>query len=443
MPKKPKAGPPYTDIPEEIYVVVTNPWGMNANPRSRNPGDFNRIASWAQLILQQAGLGGGRVATIECIYSMGTRNEIILQFQEGTDIIPLLGEHRWANFAKGWNPNDPRSTRVFIYNWRNNGDPANHNWTENFPNPLPLDTVPVKSPYPAPSWTQPPSTLANFVLPIPHPPILPPVPNHEHNPGQEQQSAILPPPSVVTPSPAPPEQPDQPDFGEQAVAQDSVSTNLFKPYEPPSQHASLARFLDRQQARCDEALSSQASPPPPKFIKKLDPYELEEDALSALRSLDPSQEDMKDARNEDVKLTLPLSVKLEHPEVKTEDSDAQNTITSESGSRYQPSQALVDAFNSLTQPEQKPPSARPLPRDPRRRPSATSQIATPASSGYQPSAALEAEINSFLMGATASSSSSVNGTRPRASRVNGIKREYEEDVATSLGEGKRIKIEEC
>ncbi|KAH0828909.1 hypothetical protein J3R83DRAFT_2328 [Lanmaoa asiatica] len=317
---------------------------------------------------------------------MGTRDEIILQFQEGTDIIPLLGEHRWANIAKDWKgpPDDPRSTRVFIYNWRNNGDPANHNWTENFPNRLPLDNVPAKSPYPAPSWTQPPSTLTHFVHPIPHPPIPPPMHNHRHNAGQEQQSATLPPPSTVTPSPAPQEQ-----SGEHPVAQDSVSTNLFKPYEPPSQHPSHAQLLNRKQARCDEASSSRASPPPPKFIKKLDPYELgeilplflvpsidiiptciDEAALNVLRSPDSGQEDTKDLRNEDIKPTLPLSVKVELPEVKTEDNDAQHNIAHESGSQYQPSQALVDAFNTLAQPERVPSSACPPTRDPRRQPNA-------------------------------------------------------------------------
>lgn len=72
MPKRPKSGPPYTDIPKEVYVVVTNPWGMHTSPRLRKQGDFDRVASWAQLVLKQAGLGGGRVAMIECIYNMGT-----------------------------------------------------------------------------------------------------------------------------------------------------------------------------------------------------------------------------------------------------------------------------------------------------------------------------------------------------------------------------------
>ena len=72
MPKRPKSGPPYTDIPDEVYVVVSHPWGMNPLPRERGQNDFDRVASWAQLVLKQGGLGGGHAATIECIYSMGT-----------------------------------------------------------------------------------------------------------------------------------------------------------------------------------------------------------------------------------------------------------------------------------------------------------------------------------------------------------------------------------
>ena len=87
-----------------------------------------------------------------------------------------------------------------------------------------------------------------------------------------------------------------------------------------------------------DASPSQSSPPPPKFIKKLDPYELgqfyplwivavidlsssyaEEDALSILRAPDPVQEDTKDVKHKEVNPTLALSIKVEPPEVKVED----------------------------------------------------------------------------------------------------------------------------
>ncbi|KAI9456483.1 hypothetical protein HD554DRAFT_1846877 [Boletus coccyginus] len=235
MPKTSKPGPPYTDIPNEIYVVVTNPWGMSSNPRSRGPDDYKRIAAWAKFALHQAGLSGGRIPTVECIYGMGTRDEIIMQFAEGTDIVPLLGKHRWATFANQClDPNDPRSTCVFLYNWKNNGDPANHNWTENYPVALSLDKVPAKSPYPAPSWTSPPSTLTNLVLPIPQPPIPLPILDREDNPGQGQQLKTSPFPSTVTPTPEPPGQRDEPESGEQSVAQDPASVHaVCTPFSAP------------------------------------------------------------------------------------------------------------------------------------------------------------------------------------------------------------------
>jgi hypothetical protein len=340
----------------------------------------------------------------------------------------------------------PQRPSVFIYNWRNNGDPANHNWTENFPSSLRLDSVPAKSPYPAPSWISPPSTLAYLVLPIPHPPIPPPIPNRGHNPGQEQQSVTSPPPPTVTPSSASPEQKDYPESGEQPTAKDSVSTSLFAPYKPPAQHPSHGRLLNRKQGLCEEASSSRASPPSLKFIKKLDPYELDEDALNALRSPGPDQ-DTKGTENEDIKPIPLLSVKVEIANIKTENDDSQHHIASASDSRYRPSQALVDAFNSLRQPEQTPPSARPPIRDPRGRPNATSEIVPPRS-GYRPSVELEAEINALLRGKTPTASSPSSGSDalpiPGTFAV-AIKREYdsEDDVATSLvGERKKIKIEE-
>lgn len=94
------------------------------------------------------------------------------------------------------------------------------NWTENFPQSLPLDKVPAKSPYPAPSWTSPPPTLTNLVLPIPRPLLPPPIPNNVHNLGQEQQS-------ITSPSPVPPQQVDHPQSAEQPAEQESAVRNLL------------------------------------------------------------------------------------------------------------------------------------------------------------------------------------------------------------------------
>ncbi|KIJ63508.1 hypothetical protein HYDPIDRAFT_112927 [Hydnomerulius pinastri MD-312] len=124
MPGKPKSGPPYTDTPPGSYIVITNPWGMSHNIRDRSQLDANRVAAWAQLVLKEA-TGSGRVPSVECVYGMGTRDEIIVQFPQGTDIAPLLGEHHWAAFSRISTPDDPHSSCIFAYNWLKNGDPAN------------------------------------------------------------------------------------------------------------------------------------------------------------------------------------------------------------------------------------------------------------------------------------------------------------------------------
>ena len=71
----------------------------------------------AQFPLQQSGLGAGHISTVECIYSVGTVSPAVdlcvgsmlsNNFSEGTNIVPLLGEHCWANFAKhSTEPNPP------------------------------------------------------------------------------------------------------------------------------------------------------------------------------------------------------------------------------------------------------------------------------------------------------------------------------------------------
>ena len=49
---------------------------MDRNPRQRVQDDFDRIASWAQFVLQQSGRGGRDMPAVECIYGMGTVSAI-------------------------------------------------------------------------------------------------------------------------------------------------------------------------------------------------------------------------------------------------------------------------------------------------------------------------------------------------------------------------------
>ncbi|KAI5980573.1 hypothetical protein EDD15DRAFT_2382230 [Pisolithus albus] len=166
MPKS--RGPPYADPPPATYIVVIRPWSVEAPPK-RTQRDYDRVGTWIAYILWDAAGRGRSIPNIESIYRMKTRDETIIQLPLGTDISPLLGEHHWPSFVKGWKHNGGagQSTLVFLYNWKNNGDPANHNWEEFFPNVLSLSSVPIKSPYPRPSWARLPSTLTSLALPIP------------------------------------------------------------------------------------------------------------------------------------------------------------------------------------------------------------------------------------------------------------------------------------
>ncbi|KIJ10001.1 hypothetical protein PAXINDRAFT_102107 [Paxillus involutus ATCC 200175] len=270
MPGKQKSGPPYNDPPPGTYVTVTNPWGMHTNPRERGQSDVDRLAAWAGVVLLEAGVGdNGQAPSVECVYRLGTRDEVIIQFPLGTDIFPLLGEHRWATIAKQWtgSPNDPRSSCVFIYNWRNNGDPATHNWTEQYPNRLPPGSVPSKSPYPPPTWTRPPARLTNLVISIPPPPAPPPLPD----PGLGSCSPEV----VPTPSQCDIGQPRSPKAQSPALEEQppAENTSLFSPYHPPSQHPSHAHFLNQDQQHTH---TPSEPTPEPKFKKKFDPYELGE-----------------------------------------------------------------------------------------------------------------------------------------------------------------------
>ncbi|KAG2073744.1 hypothetical protein BDR04DRAFT_1094284 [Suillus decipiens] len=299
---KSKTGPPYTGRNAE-YVVVTTPWGMNRVPKSRISQDFNRLAAWVQLILQDKDID----AKVQCIFGMGTRDEVIVQLPYGIDIQPLLGEHKIANISKRWdgNPNDDRASCFFEYNFRNNGDPSNHNWAEEYPDVTPEFVPPVKSPYPEPGWAEPPRSIRNLVLPIPHRPVLP-TPEAEPTPTPDPETTHPPPDSL----PAAP----------------ANITSTFRPYEPPTQHPTHGTFIN-QTNQPTPAKGKQATAQ--KHMKKLDPYQEDEDALALLRTFPrDSQSNSK-------------PVKLEH--VKREQSDMGFEP------KYKPSPQLIDAINSLTQ----------------------------------------------------------------------------------------------
>ncbi|KAF9218708.1 hypothetical protein BS17DRAFT_790821 [Gyrodon lividus] len=457
MPGKPKSGPPYNDPPPGTYVVVTNPWGMSTNSRARGQSDVNRVAAWLAVVLREAGVIYERVPTVECVYGMGTRDEIIIQFPVGTDVFPLLGEHLWARITKQWSgsPGDLRSSCVFLYNWQNNGDPANHNWTENYPNSMPPGSVPSRSPYPPPTWTRPPPRLTNFVHSLPRPPTPPPLPALQLESELGPEPTMLCSPEKVVPAFIPQSegknQPGVCDGGKRPVTQSPApeeqpppeNTSLFSPYQPPPQHPSHAHFLDQNQ---QHPPTPSELTPEPKFIKKLDPYEIEEDALDLLRSLRPDPDPSQDSQDQDIKQDPEIEVKIEEIHTNSVPGTAPyfsflhlhqtGSFDREHGAGYKPSLALLEAFNTL---RHAPSHIHQPIQDPRKRPLEASSppLAKP---GYQPSAELEAAINSLFQstGATsASTMTTVTNSEPRTTQPHpqgglvSVKREYVDDEIES------------
>ncbi|KAG1878906.1 hypothetical protein F4604DRAFT_1679777 [Suillus subluteus] len=287
---KSKTGPPYTGRNAE-YVVVTTPWGMKRVPRSRVSQDFNNLAAWVQLILQDKDIH----AQVELIFSMGTRDEVIVQLPLGTDIQPLLGEHKWAIISKKWdgNQNDDKASCFFEYNFRNNGDPGNHNWAEECPNVSPEDVPPVKSPYPEPGWAEPPRSIRSLVLPIPPRPLLP---------TPEAEPTLIPAP---TPIPVPVLEKTHLSFlRPQHLLISLLHSNLTSPLHNTllTERTSTRQISQETLLQTGKAISQLQ---PKKCLKKLDPYQEEEDALALLRaSPRDSQSDSKPVKLEYVKRDL-------------------------------------------------------------------------------------------------------------------------------------------
>ncbi|KAG1782052.1 hypothetical protein EV702DRAFT_505263 [Suillus placidus] len=336
---KSKTGPPYTGRNAE-YVVVTTPWGMNRVPRSRVPQDFNRLAAWVQLILQDKDID----AKVQCVFGMGTRDEVIVQLPYGTDIQPLLGEHKLAIISKRWdgNPNDDRASCFFEYNFRNNGDPSNHNWAEECPDVTPEVVPPVKTPYPEPGWAEPPRSIRSLVFPIPPRPLLPtpeaeptpiPVPTTIPVPVFQETNHL----PLVPPHTAP-----------------ANITSAFKPYEPPTQHPAHGTFINQTNQPGNPSADRQSNQPTPaegeyvsaqKYMKKLDPYQEEEDALALLRTPPrDSQSNSKPVKLEDVKRE-PSNMGFE-PSKRLVLGPLPISLTQ---AEYKPSPQLIDAINKLIQ----------------------------------------------------------------------------------------------
>jgi hypothetical protein len=245
---------------------------------------------------------------------------VVVQLPYGTDIQSLLGEHKWSLIAKKWdgNPNDPRASCIFEYNFRNNGDPGNRefsclfyfrctftldlladNWADEYPNPLPKGvTVPAKSPYPEPNWAEPPSSIRSLVLPIPFrsPPRIP-EPEPTPTPAPVKTTPLLPciPIPISSSLQSTPISPPPPVditvsrlWLKVSVCVVKYIQSAFRPYEPPTQHPAHGTFIN-QTNQPKNTCADHSSPPAKgdnlpdlKYIKKLDPYQ---EGMSPLRAL--------------------------------------------------------------------------------------------------------------------------------------------------------------
>ncbi|KAA1466103.1 hypothetical protein DENSPDRAFT_925609 [Dentipellis sp. KUC8613] len=251
MAKGKKKGPPYTDKPDCEYIVVTQPYGIDKNaPERMNKGAVQRISSWIRFMFND-------VSVVEAVWWMRTRNEIIVQLTEGTDIEPMLGAHKWSKIVSGFRGDPAAMSCIFKYNYRTFGEPGAHSWKDE----VSSDEFPPKGiftdPYPRPSWAQP---RINLALPLPK--------------SRER-------------TPTPPPEPEP----EPASAADTAETKpVIKPEASDATELSskLASKMDPYE---EEELAQQSlrAPPPPDPVKQEPAYTPSSDLVNMLDALTKSR----------------------------------------------------------------------------------------------------------------------------------------------------------
>ncbi|KAI0771943.1 hypothetical protein BD413DRAFT_547157 [Trametes elegans] len=233
-----KKGPPYTDNPGCKYIVIEDPWPGNASGKARTEVYYNHLCTWVYFMLDKA-------HSALAVYSVNTRSEVIVQLPQEADLASIMGAHPWRRFlVRGDARDKDRVSYVFEYDYRNRGEPGNHNWLETFPSvsgdPPAHIRFPVLFPYPHVSWASP--------------------------KGKNCADIVLPLPATRQPTPVP-------------------DTSLFAPYQHPSQLS--AGTVNNAQSRPEHASSpEQQSVPEPAAsgkLGKMDPYEQELNARLSLK----------------------------------------------------------------------------------------------------------------------------------------------------------------
>ncbi|KAI9448253.1 hypothetical protein H4582DRAFT_1899493 [Lactarius indigo] len=177
---KKMAQPLYKKPTDSAYLVITEPFGMNPSPAARGTVDLNRLSSWISWVFRQG-------SVLEAVYTMSTRDEVIIKILEGLDLALMLGKHRYCNILnRGWSDPDAASC-VFEYDYQANGDPSAHNWREHVALDAAAPPGHFRNPYPAPTWAIRPSQLAGLAYSLPDslPRTPPPSPGASSNLTQQ------------------------------------------------------------------------------------------------------------------------------------------------------------------------------------------------------------------------------------------------------------------
>ncbi|TBU32041.1 hypothetical protein BD311DRAFT_751189 [Dichomitus squalens] len=173
MSKRLKRAPPYEDDPGCKYIVISDPWPGNKSGKERGEIYWNLLAAWVRFMLNKE-------HEAISVYSVNTRNDVIVQLPEEADIVPILGAHPWIKVLSSGHPRDrERVSYVFAYDYRMKGEPDNHNWLAHYPtesgDPPAHIRFPVKFPYPHVSWASPKGKSCGD-LALPMPPMRQPTP---------------------------------------------------------------------------------------------------------------------------------------------------------------------------------------------------------------------------------------------------------------------------
>ncbi|KAI0003036.1 hypothetical protein BJV74DRAFT_567357 [Russula compacta] len=118
------AKPLYKKPDNLTYLVITRPFGMHPNPAARGAVDVDRLSSWISWVYR-------RESVVEAVYTMSTKDEVIVRLAEGVNPGLMLGKHKYDNILNaGWALDRNLASCMFHYNYQGNGDPSDHNWRE-------------------------------------------------------------------------------------------------------------------------------------------------------------------------------------------------------------------------------------------------------------------------------------------------------------------------